>query len=444
MKIDEKAWEKVQEEFQKIGKTLSLDPKLLEYLAAPEQIVEVSLPLIRDNKETLHVKGVRVQYNSTRGPYKGGLRYHHEVSVAEMKTFAFLMTIKNAIIDIPFGGGKGGLIVDPKTLSEKELEQLTRLFAKHLAPSIGPHVDIPAPDVNTNPKIMAWIVDEYKKHAGDTPSAHAVVTGKPLGKGGSEGRTEATGLGGAFALLQSLKHINKKPEGLTVAVQGFGNVGYYVAYFLQKHGMKVVAVSDSKLGIYVPEGIESIEAVQRSKEEKGSLADYAVAHGGEVISSAEVLTLPVDIVIPAALERVITAEVAKKMKAAIVLEMANAPTTPEGEEILEKKKTLVIPDVLANSGGVAVSSFEWSQNIKNESWTKQEVFTRLQQKMERATDAVFEAREQYSGTLRKAAYITALKRLEKAWKKNAADKAIPATERTSTDTASYLQAKSDV
>lgn len=444
MKIDEKAWKKVQKVFQQIGKEHSLDTRLMNYLAEPEQIVEVNLPLIRDNKEKLNVKGVRVQYNSARGPYKGGLRYHEYVSIAEMKMFSFLMTIKNSVIDIPFGGGKGGLIIDPKKLSEKEIEQLTRLFAKQLAPSIGPHVDIPAPDVNTNPKIMAWIVDEYKKHAGDTTIAHAVVTGKPLGQGGSEGRTEATGLGGAFALLQSLKHINKKPEGLTVAIQGFGNVGYYVAYYLQKHGMKIVAVSDSKSGIYIPNGIESIESVLKSKEKSGSLVHYAASHGGEVIAPEEVLTLPVDVVIPAALERSITEDIAKKMKASIVLEMANAPTTQEGEAVLEKKKTLVIPDVLANSGGVAVSYFEWLQNIKNESWTKQEVFNRLQQKMERATDAVFDAQKEYGGTLRKAAYVTALKRIEKAWEKNNEENAISEKSRTAQDTGAYLHAKRDV
>ena len=342
-----------------------------------------------------------------------------------MKTLSFLMTIKNALIDVPFGGGKGGLIINPKLLSEEELERLTKLFAKHLAPSIGPNVDIPAPDVNTNPKIMSWFVEEYKKHSThQTP--HAVVTGKPLDEGGSLGRTEATGLGGAFALLQTLKQLHEKPEGLTVAVQGFGNVGYYVVYFLQQFGMKIVALSDSKGGIYVPGGIPDIEAVQKCREQKGMLAGcYCVGSvcdiknkeklKGRDITSEELLTLPVDIVIPAALENVITEEVAKKMKAQIVLEMANAPTTAKGEEILNKRGILVIPDVLANSGGVAVSYFEWLQNTKGEIWSKEKVFSRLKAKMEKAVDLVFEVKNSYRVILREAAFITAVKRIEKAW-----------------------------
>lgn len=441
MKTTDNVWTRVQQQLQKIGHTIELDPKLLEQLSEPENIVQFTLPLVRDDKTITEVKGLRVQHNSVRGPYKGGLRYHQEVSLEEMKTFSLLMTIKNSLINVPFGGGKGGLMIDPKTLSEKELEQLTRLFAKHLAPSIGPDVDIPAPDVNTNPKIMSWIVDEYKNHT-DHPTPHAVVTGKPLGEGGSEGRTEATGLGGAFALLQTLKHLNKKPEGMTVAVQGFGNVGYHVAYFLQKHGMKVVGVSDSKGGIYAPEGM-NVEAVQRYREEHRTLVGSVA--GAKDISSHEILTLPVDVVIPAALEEVITPEVAQEMKANIILEMANAPTTAAADVILEEHDVLVIPDILANAGGVAVSYFEWLQNIENESWTKEKVFSRLQQKMEHATDAVFEAQQSYGGSMRAAAYTVALKRIEKAWKQNAQKPAhASADSKTGTGTYPYLHARKDV
>lgn len=413
MKLVDNQWTRVQRQFQRTGDLLDLDPNFSAYLAEPEQIVEVSLPLKLDNKTVSHIKGVRVQHNSLRGPYKGGLRFHHTVSVDEMKTLSFLMTIKNALIDVPFGGGKGGLIINPKTLSEQELERLTRLFAKHLAPSIGPDTDIPAPDVNTNSTIMSWFADEYKKYS-DHPTSHAVVTGKPLNEGGSLGRTEATGLGGAFALLQTLKRMNEKPEGLTVAVQGFGNVGFYVAYFLKQFGMKIVAVSDSKGGVYVPYGIEDIASLQKYREQKGKLSGY-LAEGARDITPNEILTLPVDVIIPAALEDVITEDIAKKIKAQIVLEMANAPTTTKGEEILNERNILIIPDVLANSGGVAVSYFEWYQNTKKESWSKDKVFSRLKTKMERAVDLVFEAKEQYNVTLREAAFIVAVKKIEKAW-----------------------------
>lgn len=425
MKQVDTQWTRVQRQFEEIGDLLNLDAQFASYLSEPEQIVEVSLPLKRDDNSITHVKGMRVQHNSLRGPYKGGLRYHHAVSLDEMKTLSFLMTIKNALIDVPFGGGKGGLIVNPKALTEQELERLTRLFAKHLAPSIGPDVDIPAPDVNTNPTVMSWFVDEYKKHANHS-APHAVVTGKPLEKGGSLGRTEATGLGGAIALLQTLKLLNEKPKGLTVAVQGFGNVGYYVAYFLQQFGLKIVAISDSRGGVYVPDGIADIKALQKCRESKGMLAGCYCIGGvcdiknkevvnGRDITPDEILTLPVDIVIPAALEDVITEEIAKKMKAQIVLEMANAPTTAKGERILNERGILVIPDVLANSGGVAVSYFEWYQNMKNESWSKEKVFSRLKSKMERATELVVQAKEEHEVTLREAAFIVAVKRIEKAW-----------------------------
>jgi glutamate dehydrogenase/leucine dehydrogenase len=440
VKINESAWMRVKKQFQEIGKLLELDPRFIAILSKPENIVEVSLPLLRDNKKVMHVKGVRVQHNSLRGPYKGGLRYHQDVSLDEMKTLSFLMTIKNAVVEVPFGGGKGGLIVNPKTLSKEELERLTRLFAEHLAPSIGPDIDIPAPDVNTTPEVMSWFADEFKKHS-DHKTPHAVVTGKPVPLGGSEGRTEATGLGGAFALLQTLKHMKKNPEGMTVAVQGFGNVGYHVAYYLQKHGMKIVGLSDSKVGIYAEEGIEDIEAVLRYRKENGSLAGAF----GQDISPNTILTLPVDIVIPAALENVITGDVARDIKASIVLELANAPTTTDGEQILRDRNITVIPDVLANAGGVAVSYFEWYQNVKGESWTKEKVFARLQQKMELATDSVIEAQGNYKVTMREASYIVALKRIEAAWKKQKPSTDISShEEEADSKEYPYLQARKDV
>jgi glutamate dehydrogenase/leucine dehydrogenase len=424
---DHNPWHRAQQQLTKVSEHLNLDPLLLAHLSEPERVIEVSLPFRKDNGDVQTVKGYRVQHNSHHGPYKGGLRYHPDVSMDEVKALAFWMTIKNAIIDVPFGGGKGGITIDPKMLSEAELERLTRIFTRRLAHTIGPKKDIPAPDVNTNAKIMSWIVDEYSKVVGEhTP---AVVTGKPLEHGGSLGRTEATGLGGCYALLEVIKRKGLDPKKLTVAVQGFGNVGYYVAYFLQKHGLKVVALSDSKGGIYIPDGVADIEQIQKCKKEKGYLAGcycvgsvcdirYKEKVNGRDITPDEILTLPVDIVIPSALENVITKDNAYQIKANIILEMANGPTTIEADEILQVHNKTVIPDILANSGGVAVSYFEWYQNIHNESWTKEEVFTKLEEKMTKAVNEVYETAEKHQVSLRDAAYLVALKRLEKTWNKN--------------------------
>jgi glutamate dehydrogenase/leucine dehydrogenase len=349
----------------------------------------------------------------------------------EVKALAFFMTIKNAVVGVPFGGGKGGITIDPKTLSVDELERLTRLFARRLTPSIGPTVDVPAPDVNTNPMIMSWIVDQYKKELKSRKSKEnplAVVTGKPLDKGGSAGRTEATGLGGAITLVEIMKRLKKNPKKMTVAVQGFGNVGRFVARFLQEEGFKVVAVSDSKGGLYIPKGIPDTEAIQQCKELKGFLAGcYCVGSvcdlsnkeklGGQDITNDEILTLPVDILIPSALENVINKKNASKIQAKYILEMANGPTTHKADEILEQKGVTIIPDVLANAGGVAVSYFEWYQNMHDEKWTKYKVFKELRKYMTKATDAVFDMHKQYKGSsLRDAAYLVALTRLEEAHK----------------------------
>ena len=412
-------WKRTQEQLKKIAQKINLNPDLLTRLLEPDRIVEVNLPFKNAN-----IKGYRVQHNNIRGPYKGGLRFHPNVSMDEVKALAFWMTMKNAVIDVPFGGGKGGITIDPKTLTEVELEQLTRIFTGRLADVIGPQKDVPAPDVNTNPLIMSWIVSEYEKITND--KTHAVVTGKPLDIGGSQGRTEATGLGGTFALMAYLKQINKSPEGLTVAVQGFGNVGKYVAKFLTEKGFKVVALSDSKGGIYIKEGIPNIDEVEVCKEQSGKLAGcYCVGSvcalenknkmRGTDVTSDEILTLPVDIIVPAALENVINETNAKDIKASIILEMANGPTTPEADEILKQKNITVIPDILANSGGVAVSYFEWYQNIHKETWTKEEVFEKLKVKMEKAVESVYTISKDQEVSLRDAAYILAIKRIEGEW-----------------------------
>lgn len=420
-------WERAKKQLEKIAQKIKLNPSLVNKLLEPDRIIEVSLPLKMDNGEIKFFAGYRIQHNNLLGPYKGGLRYHEKVCMDDVKALAFWMTMKNAVVDVPFGGGKGGIKVDPKKLSENELEKLTRIFTHRIADVIGPTKDVPAPDVNTNPKIMSWIVDEYSKIVGkETP---AVVTGKPIDLGGSEGRTEATGLGGVYTLLVILKKMKKDPKKLTVAVQGFGNVGKYFAYFLEKEGFKIMALSDSKGGVYLKNGIKSIETIEKCKEKKGYLSGcYCVGSvcdlsnrdlvGGKDVNASEILELPVDILVPAAMENVINTQNAGKIKAKIILELANGPTTIEADKILQKKKVLVIPDILANAGGVATSYFEWYQNIADEKWTKEEVFKKLKAKMEKAVFEVYAVSKKYKTTLRESAYIVALNRLNKNFHKH--------------------------
>jgi glutamate dehydrogenase/leucine dehydrogenase len=326
----------------------------------------------------------------------------------EVKALAFWMTMKNAVINVPFGGGKGGIRVDPKQLSMHELERLTRAFTRELAPHIGPDKDVPAPDVNTNGTIMHWIRHEYAQITGkDEP---AVITGKSLEHGGSLGRTEATGLGGFYALQEYLEKTGHT-EKMSAAIQGMGNVGGYLADYMAGSNFKVVALTDSKSGVYDPEGIQSINAVRGHKETHGTLKGSIESTSVKDISIDEIVSLPVDILVPAALENSITDENARSIKASIVLEMANGPTTTEADEILEQMKVVVIPDILANSGGVAVSYFEWYQNIHNESWSKDDVFKKLSDLMRAAVDAVLAVAKEKNVSLRTAAYIVALKRL---------------------------------
>lgn len=413
-------WLRAQQQLEKIAKQINLSPLLLERLKQPDRIVTVSLPMKMRDGTIKTFTGYRVQHNNILGPYKGGLRYHPNVDLDEVKALAFWMSMKCAVVDIPMGGGKGGITVNPKEFSEKELKTLSQLFANRLAPVIGPTKDVPAPDVNTNPKIMKWMVEEYSKIEGQkTP---AVITGKPIQNGGSQGRTEATGLGGSYVLLAALKKLKKNPKGMTVAVQGFGNVGYYIAYYLAKAGMRVVAVSDSKEGIYVAEGLNP-KVTLDCKKEKGYLSGcYCVGsvcdlNKGRKITNEELLELPVDILIPSALGNVITKENAAKIQAKIILEMANGPITSDADALLARKETLVIPDILANAGGVCTSYFEWYQNMHEEKWTKEEVFKKLKAQMERVTSDVFTASKKYTMTLRDSAYAVALQRIQRHWRK---------------------------
>lgn len=412
----------------------------LEQLKKPQRIIDVTFPVKMDDGKMHVIHGFRVQYNNALGPYKGGIRYHQNVTLDEVKALSFWMAIKCAVAGVPFGGGKGGVIVDPKKLSPKELERLTRGYAAAIADCIGAHKDVPAPDVNTNATIMEWFVDEYEKVVNSSQLAVrsnkkeigerellATVTGKPVDQGGSEGRTQATGLGGYYVLEWVLSKLSIKREPLpnsdktqfapyTVAIQGFGNVGYYMAKYLYEKGYKIVAVSDSKGGIYVPDGLNP-ETTLQCKKDKGYLAGcYCVGSvcdvsKGKPITNEELLKLDVDILIPAALENAITAENAKDIKAKLILEMANGPTTAEADEILFKRNIPVIPDVLANSGGVTVSYFEWDQNLKKEHWEEKAVFAKLQEYMRAAVDEVFATQQEHVTTYRNAAFICALSKI---------------------------------
>lgn len=394
-------------------------PLLLARLSAPDRIVEVSLPMQMDDGSVRTFTGFRSQHNNILGAYKGGLRYHLQVDMDEVKALSFWMTMKNAVVNVPFGGGKGGIIVDPKLLSEAELERLTRMFTRAIAPVIGPTVDVPAPDVNTTPKIMSWIVDEYSKTVGK-PSP-AVVTGKPIQNGGSQGRTEATGYGGSYVLLKHLHDTGQTPAGMTVAIQGIGNVGSYLARASVAAGMKVVALSDAKGGVYMSAesaGFTDIDALVSAKERTGSLLAACKELGLTVTetTSAGVLELPVDIIAPSALENAITAENAAKIQAKIILELANGPTTTEADDILNSAGKIVIPDILANVGGVATSYYEWKQNMTGEVWDKVRVLADLQKLMEAAyTDVARVANEKHI-PLRTAAFVVAIERLQAASK----------------------------
>jgi glutamate dehydrogenase/leucine dehydrogenase len=407
-------------EVKELFKNLVGDDKsvedLFKILKKPQREIKVHLPLKRDNGEIEIFEGYRIQHNNFLGPYKGGIRYFSEVNEDEIKTLAFLMTIKCALVGLPLGGAKGGIKVDPKNLSEKELENLSREYVRKIYDFIGPDKDIPAPDVNTNSKIMDWMVDEYLKISNSKDiKLKATFTGKSIQNNGSEGREEATGKGGEIILERFVEKINlQKP--LTVVIQGFGNVGYNLAKFLYQKGYRLVALSDSKGGIYSKEGFNP-ELVMECKKEKGMISGYYCVGDvcdsslGRDISNEELLELDVDILVPAALENVITEKNANRVKAKIILEMANNPLTEEVDEILNRKGIVVIPDILANSGGVTVSYFEMLQNLNNEKWNKEKVFEELEKYLSKAFDEVWGIKEKLNIDLRKASYIVALKRI---------------------------------
>lgn len=405
-------------QLEKAAKYTDCEDHILELLSTPTRQVSVSFPFKRDNGKTEVVRGYRVQHNNWLGPYKGGLRFHPQVDIDEVKALAFWMTIKNAVVGVPFGGGKGGIEINPKELSFPELERLTRAFVREISHVVGPTQDVPAPDVNTTAQIMEWFADEYGKITGE--DQRAVVTGKPLHCGGCEGREEATGLGGYFVLLELLKKLKlKKP--IRVAIQGFGNVGSHLAILLNNEDFEIVALSDSKGGIYRKSGTFDAAAVKNCKKTNKNISScfcvdricgLARDHSGE-ITNEKLLELPVDILIPAAMEGVINAQNAKKIKAKIVFEMANGPVTSEVDKILDKRGIIVVPDVLANAGGVTVSYFEWYQNMKDEAWPLKKVNKKLESMMVKAFDEVWKIHKAKKVSLRTAAYILAIQRLSK-------------------------------
>lgn len=417
--------ETAQNTIRKAGKSMGLSEATIERLVQPDAVHEYMISATVKGKKTL-LKAFRIQHNNALGPYKGGIRFHHNVSREEVQALATLMSIKCAVAGLPYGGGKGGIIFNPKDVTDVELESISKSYARAIANVIGPEVDVPAPDVNTNPAIMKWMGDELqvvrkeqKADAKTLRQLHATFTGKPVKNGGTLGRTEATGRGGVFILEALLKKLKKDKKGLTVAVQGFGNVGYYFAQIAKEQGFTIVAVSDSKGGIVTNDFSESLDpaAILECKKKSGTLAGCYCAGGvcdikkGKTVTNQELLELPVDILVPAALENVITKDNVHKIKAKVVVEMANGPISQEAYEHLTKKGAYVVPDVLANSGGVTVSYLEWYQNMKGQTWSEEKVNNRLRTMMTTSFEEIWTTYSKKKLSLKEAAFQTALSRM---------------------------------
>jgi len=392
---------------QKVNELLKLNPNTLEIIKTPQKILSFSLPIKMDNGEIKIFQAYRIQHNNSRGPYKGGIRFHPQVDLDEIKALAFLMSLKCAVVDIPFGGAKGGVTLNPKELSISEIEKVSREYIRSAYEFIGPERDIPAPDVYTNAQIMAWMMDEYSILI--NYNCPAVITGKPIEIGGSLGRDIATAQGGAFVLYELMEKYNHKLEDITVAVQGFGNAGANIAKILFEKGLKIVAVSDSQAGIYNKNGIDII-SLENYKIKNKSVKGFT---GCKNISNNELLELDVEVLIPAALESQITKENADRIKTDYIIELANGPTTPEADDILNKKGVKIVPDILSNAGGVVVSYFEWTQNLGRYRWPIEKVMTRLKDTMSRSFQEVYHTADRYNTDFRTAAYIVAVKRIAK-------------------------------
>jgi len=392
-------------EFDGAARMLNLEPGIWRILTHPKRQIVVSCPVQMDNGEIEVFTGYRVQYNITLGPAKGGIRYHPDVSLDEVTALAAWMTWKCAVAHIPFGGGKGGIVCDPTRMSKRELEALTRRYIAEIIDAIGPEKDVPAPDVNTNDQVMAWIMDTYSMHVGHT--ATAVVTGKPVEMGGSLGRREATGRGVMIVTREAAKHLGFGIKGASIAVQGFGNVGSVSAELLAALGARIVAVTDWKGGVYNNNGLDVAALVEYARDHK-TVAGFA---GGETLSNDDLWGLEVDVLIPAALENQITMENAPSIRAKVVTEGANGPTTPDAHDHLHKRGVFVIPDILANAGGVTTSYFEWVQDRHGYFWDLADVNARLEKKMCEAFDDVLQTSLKYTVDLRTAAYMVAIQRV---------------------------------
>ncbi len=402
------AFEAVQGFIEQGADRLGLEPGLRAALLTPTREVQVQVRFPMDDGTMVVVPGYRVQHNGARGPFKGGLRFHQTVSMDEIRCFAALMTFKCALLDIPFGGGKGGVHIDPKQLSVTELERLSRAFFRAIDPIVGPELDIPAPDVNTSGREMAWMYDEYSRRHGDSP---AVITGKPIAVGGSLGRDAATGRGGLLCLDRIAHHRGWTRDRIRLAVEGYGNAGSWFAVLAGALGYKVVAASDSKGAIYNPEGLDP-RAVLAHKRETTSVIDYK--HADTLEAGEDIIEIGCEVLVPAALEESIRTDNADLVKANLVLEVANYPTTPEADVILKNRGVTVVPDILASAGGVVVSYLEWAQNLQHERWSEEKVNDRLRQLMEASTDAVLTRAHESGTTHREAAYEIAVERVAQA------------------------------
>jgi len=401
-------WHVAQRQFDLAADRLDLDPGLRQVLREPRRELTVHFPVKMDDGSVQVFSGYRVQHNLGRGPAKGGIRYHQDVTLDEVKALAMWMTWKCAVVGIPYGGGKGGVVVDPKKLSRREVEGLTRRFATEIEVLIGPERDIPAPDVNTNAQTMAWIMDTYSMHHGYT--IPGVVTGKPISIGGSLGRNEATARGAVFTLLQASAALNVPLVGARVSIQGYGNAGSIAATLLKDEGSTIVAVSDSTGGIYNAAGLDPAR-VSGWKQEHGTVVGFP---GADDVTNREILEVDCDILVPAALENQITKHNAANVKARIVAEAANGPTTPEADEILHDRGVFLIPDILCNAGGVTVSYFEWVQDMQSFFWTEDRINDSLKGIMDRAFTAVRAMSEQHEVDMRTAAYMVAVARVAEA------------------------------
>jgi glutamate dehydrogenase (NAD(P)+) len=402
---EENPFEGMMSRFDQAAELLDLEPGLYKVLRNPEKQIIISVPVMLDSGEVEVYTGYRVLYNTSRGPAKGGIRFDEHVTLEEVKALAAWMTWKCAVVNLPFGGAKGGVICDPLKMSVGELERLTRRYTSGIMNTLGPDSDVPAPDVNTNERVMAWVMDTYSMHMRHTVTA--VVTGKPVEMGGSMGRREATGRGCMIVTKEALKHLGMPIKGTTVAIQGFGNVGSVAAHLLAREGCKIRAISDRTGAYYNTNGIDVDAAIQHAKDHR-SLEGYA---GGDPISNAELLTLDVDVLLPAALENVITSKNADKIRAKIICEGANGPTTANADAILDEKGVFVIPDILANAGGVTVSYFEWVQDRGGYFWTEDVVNERLNDIMRSSFAAVLGLSTTHKVNMRTAAYMLSISRV---------------------------------